>query len=291
MSRFKHNFARGVAAVWRMQTLRLASWTFRAASGPQLVSRPLFGARVFLDVSRSHAQQLLYLQGERFVRERHLIRPFLAPGMTVVDVGANIGYYLLMFEQVIGPKGRVVCFEPEPMNLIELKLNIARNSFGNVSVIEKAVGARPGRVRFGQTINGGVLAPGDSGGMEVEMVALDGALEQRADFLKIDVEGYEGHVLFGAANFIRQHRPRLFVEIHPAMLDPAYSLAEIDDFLKRSYRTVSYHAQLNEGRWARALGAYAGDSGCVVERDLAAVLTSAKVGRYKDIFWVTCTND
>jgi len=290
MSPFKLHLARCVAAVWRAQTLRLANWAFRGVRSPQVVSRPLFGARVFLDVSRSHAQQLLYLQGERFVSERGLIRSMLAPGMTVVDVGANIGYYLLMFEQVIGPEGRVVCFEPVPSNLVELKLNIARNSFRNVSVVEKPVGAQAGRVRFGQTINGGVLRRGDSSGTEVEIVTLDEALKQKGDFLKIDVEGYEGHVLFGATNFIRKYRPRLFVEIHPHLLDPAYPLTEIEQFLKSSYRSVAYHAERNEGVLARAVGAYASNASYAQERDMATVLQSAKNGRYRGIFWATCSN-
>jgi hypothetical protein len=111
------------------------------------------------------------------------------------------------------------------------------------------------------------------------------------DFLKIDVEGYEGHVLFGASDLIQQYRPRLFVEIHPRLLDPAYAITEIEQFLKRSYRSVTYHADRNEGRWTRVVGAYTGNARYAQERDMASVLQSVKNGSYKDIFWATCSND
>jgi predicted methyltransferase len=56
----------------------------------------------------SRAAKLLYLIGERHVSEANLVRSLLAPGMNVVDVGANIGYFTLMFAQVVGPQGRII---------------------------------------------------------------------------------------------------------------------------------------------------------------------------------------
>ena len=66
-----------------------------------LVKRPFAGGDLFLDLARSQTQRLLWLNGERVVGERSLLASLLRPGMFVVDVGANIGYYLLMLERSV----------------------------------------------------------------------------------------------------------------------------------------------------------------------------------------------
>jgi FkbM family methyltransferase len=80
---------------------------------------------------------LLYLKGERFLEERCLFRNLVEPGMTVVDVGANIGYYMILFRELVGERGKVVCFEPYRENLKEIRRNRDKNNFGNVSVLAK----------------------------------------------------------------------------------------------------------------------------------------------------------
>src|SRR5262245_45099869 len=88
---------RVVAFFYRLQTLRLAEATFRKLDGGTVLKRRFFGKTLVLDVARASPQKLLWLQGDRFVRERDLLKRAIRPGMSVVDVGANIGYYALMF--------------------------------------------------------------------------------------------------------------------------------------------------------------------------------------------------
>jgi FkbM family methyltransferase len=90
---------------------------------------------------------LLYLEGERSIAERYLIRGLLSPGMRVVDVGVNIGNYLLMFERGMGPSWKIVCITPSPWNLPGLKENIRSNGFGSVDSIYSGRWAKP----FGAT--------------------------------------------------------------------------------------------------------------------------------------------
>ena len=89
--------ARFRAIVWRFRTLRLAHSLFDRLPGSTVLARPFCGFNLHIDVQRSNAQKLLYLEGERFVAERHILRGLLKPGMRVADVGANIGYYTLLF--------------------------------------------------------------------------------------------------------------------------------------------------------------------------------------------------
>ena len=141
----------------RFSALPRAEQIFRDVKRGTLLERRLFGHRFVCDVSRAGPQKLLYLIGERYVSEANLVRSLLAPGMKVVDVGANVGYYTLMFAQVVGPAGRIIAIEPSPENLPELKLNIERNKLRNVEIVSKAVGNSQKEVGLRSGINSGVV--------------------------------------------------------------------------------------------------------------------------------------
>src|SRR5262249_15982394 len=145
--------------------------------------------------------------------ERFLLRRLLRPGLKVVDVGANIGYYALLTARFIGPEGSISCFEPEPDNVGELERNVERNRLGNVRVLPIAAGEADGEVSLHPGINGKVAVDG-SGSLTVPMRRLDSVLSGPVNLIKIDVEGYEGHVLAGAERLLAAHRPLLFVEVH-----------------------------------------------------------------------------
>ena len=68
----------------------------------------------------------------------------LKPGMTAVDIGANIGCFALAMAQAVGPSGRVYAFEPMPKNLETLRQNCALNKASHVVIEGKAVGERSG---------------------------------------------------------------------------------------------------------------------------------------------------
>ncbi|MGE0192622.1 MAG: FkbM family methyltransferase [Planctomycetota bacterium] len=189
----------------------------RLGGPPDVVSRSWFGHRLHVDVSRSLAQRLVFLLGERSLPEASVVRSLLAPGMVAVDVGANIGYWTLFLCSRVGTSGQVVAYEPSPENLPELEANIARNGLAQVTVRPVAVGARAGVVSFLSGINGGV-AEGDGGPHLCPVVTLDELRDRPVDFVKIDVEGYEGAVLEGARELIRRQRPVLWIEFHPQLV-------------------------------------------------------------------------
>jgi FkbM family methyltransferase len=233
-------FVRCGAFVWRFQALPLAH-SFFDTFPPRVLQRSFCGFTLHLDVARANPQKLLYLQGERFIAERHVLRELLTPGMRAVDVGANIGYYALLFAEVLGPKGSIICFEPEPANLVELRRNILRNHLDNVEVIAKAVGNEDGTVSLSSGINGRIARDG-KGDFISPVCRLDTILTDEVDFIKIDVEGYEGFVLEGAQRVLHQYRPTLFVELHPALIEPPYSAEGILSFLNSYYPRVDLFA-------------------------------------------------
>jgi FkbM family methyltransferase len=157
-----------------------------------------------------------------------LCRTLIRPGMTVVDIGAHIGYYTRLLSELVGPSGNVFAFEPEPVNHAVLVANLAAKKYGNVVVSTSAVSDRIGAA----TLH---LSPGSSnhsllsgyteteGTTEVTTVTLDSFLSDRGienvDFVKIDVEGAEPLVLAGMTNTIsRSPRVSMLVECNPQAL-------------------------------------------------------------------------
>lgn len=238
---FKFSIARIVARFWRFRSLKKAEHIFRSVTAPLILKIGLFGYDCYLDVSRSSFQQMLYLDGKRLIGERFLVASLLRPGMRIIDVGANIGYYLLMFERAVGPAGEVICIEPSPENLIELKTNIEKNAFRNVRLFQEALGAEEGTVAIKSGINGGIADSGQ-GAYRTRICSLDVLVKDHIDFLKIDVDGYEWHVLKGARGLIERDRPILFLEFHPLLIDQfGGGWQELLDFLRCFYSDIAFY--------------------------------------------------
>ncbi len=156
-------------------------------------------------------------------RYRSLIRP----GGIVFDVGAHVGYHTLRFARLVGPTGRVVAFEPHPGNFRLLRRNVERRDLSWVTLVPAAVSDAAGRRPFHQTAlsMGGSLWPlkEHSGRIEVTQTSLDGfAAEtgiERADLIKIDVEGAEPEVLEGMRGLAaRSPDLAVIVEFKPVLL-------------------------------------------------------------------------
>ena len=67
-----------------------------------------------------------------------LVKRIVRNGDIVVDIGAHIGYYTLIFARLVGPKGKVFAFEPEPNNFNLLIKNIKINGYKNIIPVQKA---------------------------------------------------------------------------------------------------------------------------------------------------------
>jgi FkbM family methyltransferase len=280
-----------LAWIWRFRTLSLSARLFGDLRSPCILKRRFLGYSIAVDVSRSSVQRLIYLEGERFVTERPLLRALARARYTVVDVGANIGYYMLLFESAVGAAGRIVAFEPEPDNLVELRANVEGNALNNVAIHPVAVGSRSGTVAFARGINGGVRE--DAGAMtgneiQVPVVTLDDALTGPVDLIKIDVEGYEEEVLLGATKTLQAHRPALFVEIHPGLMTHGRSAEKVIDFLAHYDPAVEFYQPARSRSMLRkTLSRYFPPSGVERLPGREAVIDLCRRG-LQDTFWAVC---
>jgi FkbM family methyltransferase len=178
----------------------------------------LEGYRMY--VNWTHFRGFVYDTWEPEVVRRTLSE--LKPGMTVIDVGAHIGYYTLLFAKNVGVTGRVISFEPAPDNFAVLAKNVEINGLAHVHLCDSAIFSRCGKITISipDHSNSGEASVTQSVGarhVRVNSTTLDAissAMDLRPDFLKIDVEGSESDVLTGAQETIRRYRPKMLIELH-----------------------------------------------------------------------------
>lgn len=156
----------------------------------------------------------------------------LSVGDVVVDIGANIGYYTLAFAQAVGASGQVYAFEPHPENFKLLSKNILVNGYRNVLPVQAAASDRSGSLaleccQVNQECHHLTAAPGGQAVM-VQSLRLDDYFSETApsiSLVKLDVEGYELHVIRGMRRLLTvNNRIRLVVEFAPQYLRRAGSL-------------------------------------------------------------------
>jgi FkbM family methyltransferase len=183
------------------------------------------GARLWRSECRVWGQRMacatfdrwLYLRLHRFGwmgrAERAALARLVRPGMSVVDVGSNLGLYTVLLSRLVGPSGRVQAYEPDPGLFALLQQNCARNGCANVSATNSALGSCRGRLTLCRLlVNSGDNHLGSGGGrlfrrdVEVEVVPLDEIASGPApDWVKIDVQGWELQVLRGMSRLLRQN--------------------------------------------------------------------------------------
>jgi FkbM family methyltransferase len=143
---------------------------------------------------------------------------FLRPGDVCIDVGANFGQYAVRLARTVGAAGHVHCFEPHPYNRRVLRSVLGWRGIRNVTVYPLAAGERQQELCLATLDDNTAETHIAPEGLRATGVALDDWAEQvgleRLDFLKIDAEGYEAHVLAGAQRLLARFRPAILCEVN-----------------------------------------------------------------------------
>lgn len=200
-----------------------------------------------------------------------IFRRVLRPGMGVLDIGANIGYFSLLSATLVGAAGHVFAVEPNGQNAKLLEASRRLNGFDQITLVHIAAGAETGILALHTSHSTGTTSglPDEIGALLaariVPSVALDAIVphDQRIDLIKIDVDGGEYVAMRGCQEIIRRHRPAIISEFSPELL-PGISGVSGEDYL-RWFGQQGYEVAVIEpdgsltpmGQdWTRVIGAY-----------------------------------
>jgi FkbM family methyltransferase len=170
---------------------------------------------------------------------------FITPGMTIIDIGANIGATTLNIAKRVGATGKVFSFEPSPCNYQKALDNIGLNNFPNIKLINQGLGDKKSAAclynvnlnnRGMQRLLGENSEISSYDKTEVEIDTLDRSMQlfeiPPPSLIKIDVEGYELKVLKGSWETLKKNKPALFIELDDNNLKEQGSEAkELIEFL------------------------------------------------------------
>jgi FkbM family methyltransferase len=214
----------------------------------------------------------IYLNGIWERQNTEAIKVLARPGDSIFDVGANIGYYCLLFSRLVGVEGRVFAFEPVPLTLAALRGNLARNEgTANIAVVEKALSDEPKQVQINvsgsrntgasHVVSGPVDDAGRTRAGVASTIAIDAvrgddfwASAGRPDvrIVKIDIEGHELHALRGMEGMLRSlGRLVVMVEIRDRFLRASGGSAEALFRLLKDCGYSSYDFELAKRRFIR----------------------------------------
>ena len=170
------------------------------------------------------------------------LRSLVHPGASIVDVGANVGFFTLKFAKWVSDGGRVIAIEPEPGNLDALNRAISRSRAANIDVIQAAAAEKEGELFL--SLN--PLNPADhrlaEKGIPIRAITIDGLLQERGwppvSLIKIDVQGAEPRTLAGARETISRFHPAIFIEVDDEALGGAGFSADplIDSLRSQGYK-------------------------------------------------------
>jgi len=164
-----------------------------------------------------------------------------------LDIGANIGYYVLLESKLVGEEGHVYAVEPVLGNLNVLKRNLQLNDVKNVSLFQFALGdaCRDSEIYVSNLSN---LCAMNRASVST-VIAVQPVSEQTVDnFLKdkalptlirMDVEGYEYEVIKGMTETLKKN-VKILVELHPHYLLSPEKLAKLYDILEQNDFKVKF---------------------------------------------------
>jgi len=162
--------------------------------------------------------EALYANGfERY--QRGILDQVVTSGSTVLDIGANLGFYTCLFARKVGQAGQVIAVEPTPKVFQALRHNISINRLGDrVTTLRVALSNQEGSAKMHLYSEGnevynslGVtkswLPEPPESSIDVDTMTMDYLLHKIPDstqcFVKIDVEGFQHQVLQGGFNRLR----------------------------------------------------------------------------------------
>ncbi len=183
---------------------------------------------LFINAEGGGLHRVLLEQGVYEPETAEAMRALLKPGMVMVDIGSNIGYFSVLCGKIVGPQGRILCFEPSKENLDLLRRNIHLHGLcDRTTIVPSCVGAKSENVTLhldstnqGNHSLSATNIVQEQGAVTVPCTTLDTYLTlyplPRIDLIKMDVQGAELQVLHGAMRTLKTYPTvRMIIEFWP----------------------------------------------------------------------------
>lgn len=223
----------------------------------------------------------LYRKREPICTEYLISSGIIRKDDTVLDIGANIGYYALIESHLVGDGGTVYAIEPVNRNYQLLEKNVHLNGLLNVSTYQFAFGdkdkhaeifvsSRSNQCAMSKEAVGGEVL----GVQDVQMHTVDQFLagKKQPSLVRMDVEGFEYEIIKGMKQTL-QGKTNILLELHP---EPAYlkpeKLAELLNILEENHYRVKfivYEHKVRENPITRTLLRHAGDKLPIVGENMS----------------------
>lgn len=203
------------------------------------LTKTIYGHKIYVDTRDVSLAPHILMDGywEQWIT--NVFRQLMRPGMHVLDIGANIGWYSLLAADLIGPTGRLTSFEANPAMADIVYRNLMVNGFLDRAKVEaKAVYSESKVLEF-QVYehymgSSSLFATAESAAslktLRVDAVSLDEFLPagSKIDFIKVDAEGAEPYILKGAARLLSENRHvQIMMEFAPSIIVPSYGSIEL----------------------------------------------------------------
>lgn len=183
------------------------------------------GFELYLNPKDTYASALIGITGNYEPEVTRIFRKIVKPGNTVLDVGANLGWFSLLSSRIVGDTGRVVSFEPEPTTFSLLEKSVNKNGIHNVTLLREVasdvdgtysldlpVGENWGTSSIKRHSTESIVVPSSRVDTIIRRLMID-----QIDLAKIDVEGGEPEVLRGMSSLIEQNKVvRMIMEWNPS---------------------------------------------------------------------------
>ena len=190
-----------------------------------LIVRDIQGSKMYLSIRDKGVARELALVDIREKLLTETLQNEVKEGESVLDIGANIGYYALMEARLVGPHGKVYAVEPVPYNMQSLERNIGLNDYSNIETFQQAIGQYDGMLPLyiSDHPNWCSFYPSGNvlGQVDVAVSSLDTFLKDKRQpsMIRMDVEGYEYEIANGMHSLFESNVPlRLLVEFHPDVM-------------------------------------------------------------------------
>ena len=256
---FKTSRDRGLIDAINATLQELKGVIFKAI-GKRFIKRKIYNYEMLLDLNDNGISRALWLFGNRELEHKFMLEKVIKPGMSILDIGANIGYYPLMELKLIGNNGNLIAVEPSNTNISLLKQNLSLNNFRNIEIHQGAISDTNSKKEIFISTQSNLNTFHNYGTgidhlsgekLEVKTFTISKILNGRkADLIRMDVEGHEVEILNGLVSNFKDMKklPIIIFETHISRYSKSHDFSKtLQDIFHLGYEVVQVGSSSERG--------------------------------------------